>query len=107
MLLTSSDQAVSTSTHIVRDQAVSTHIIRSSSQYQYLYRQIKQSVPVPTSSVPIMEEEDQNDPGIIVVFTDTAQIHQVLSLPSVANVRPTLQPGELFHLLLVTLVVYV
>ena len=39
------------------------------------------------------EEEDQNDPGIIVVFSDAAQIHQVLSLPSVANVRPTLQPG--------------
>ena len=41
----------------------------------------------------ICEEEQNDDPGIIVVFNDAIEIHQVLQLPSVANIRPILQPG--------------
>ena len=41
----------------------------------------------------ICEEEQNDDPGIIVVFNDAIEIHQVLQLPSVGNIRPVLQPG--------------
>ena len=40
-----------------------------------------------------IEEEQNDDPGIIIVYNDAIVIHQVLQLPSVANIRPVLQPG--------------
>ena len=39
------------------------------------------------------EEKVDDDPGIVIIYNDEIQIHQVLQLPSVTLIQPTLQPG--------------
>ena len=39
------------------------------------------------------DEVVDDDPGIIIDYNDDRQIHQVLQLPSIASINPTLQPG--------------
>ena len=39
------------------------------------------------------DEVVDDDPGIIIIYNDDVQIHQVLQLPSIASIHPPLTPG--------------
>ena len=39
-------------------------------------------------------DEEDDDPGAIVILNSDADVHQVLGLPSVANISPPLIQGK-------------